>query len=254
MLYQLYIQPNKLPKDALLKPVVTKGMHSSLPECDYNLHKSNSTYFADLDIARTNLVSCILRKGIRMANERAKRHDMPSEKGVTVADTSASQDEVPAKGSYMIALGGVSCNFKREIKPYERFEIWTRVLAWDRKWIYLVSWVVKEGVVVPDEVALQSGHAVRKSRGARAGETEEERKQRWQKAVFATSVAKYVVKKGRLTIAPEKVFRDSDLLPLRAGEDHDAGAVDEKWNVDMIEEYRERGMKLVTAFGASTLR
>ena len=32
---------------------------------DYNFHKSNGTYFTDLDIARTHLVTAILRKGIR---------------------------------------------------------------------------------------------------------------------------------------------------------------------------------------------
>ena len=57
----------------------------------------------------------------------------------------------------MIALGAVTCHFKREIQPYERFEIWTRVLSWDRKWIYLLSHIVREGAVRPDDWALQPG-------------------------------------------------------------------------------------------------
>lgn len=252
MLYQLYIQPTPLPKDALFRPVVTTGLHSSLPECDYNLHKSNSTYFADLDISRTNLMTCILRKGIREAGQRARREDKPTESGVTLKDTSAANDAPPAKGRYMMALGGVSCNFKREIKPYERFEIWTRVLSWDKKWIYLVSWIVKEGVVKPDEWALQTGKRARGGKSRRdVGETEEVKRERWQKAVFATSVAKYVVKKGRMTIPPDTVFRNSALMPLRPGEDgYKKVEVDEKWTWDVVEQERLRGLKLIEEFGA----
>lgn len=33
------------------------------------------------------------------------------------------------------------------------------------------------------------------------------------KAIFASSISKYVVKKGRLTIAPEIILQRSDLLP-----------------------------------------
>jgi hypothetical protein len=41
-----------------------------MSEMDYNFHKSNSTYFTDLDIARTHLATAILRKGIRGVKEQ----------------------------------------------------------------------------------------------------------------------------------------------------------------------------------------
>lgn len=145
---------------------------------------------------------------------------------------------------FLVALGGVSCHFKRELKPNEEFEVWTRVLAWDRKWIYLVSHMVKAGAVVPDEYALgasrswservfggrrgRGGKGGKMGKGAKGGygegmmnggmngalkDLEREKKAEWQGAIFASSISKYVVKKGRLTIPPELVWQRSDLLP-----------------------------------------
>ncbi|OBT54284.1 hypothetical protein VE04_05725 [Pseudogymnoascus sp. 24MN13] len=58
-------------------------------------------------------------------------------------------DGKPAKGQWGIMLGGVHCSFKREIKPYEKYEMWSRMLAWDRKWLYVVTHFVKAGTARP---------------------------------------------------------------------------------------------------------
>ena len=71
-----------------------------------------------------------------------------------------------------VALGGVACSFKRQIDPYERFELETKVLAWDEKWVYLATRFL----------------------GAKGQHK-------------AQSVAQYVFKHGRVTIPPEKVLR-----------------------------------------------
>lgn len=39
------------------------------------------------------------------------------------------------RGRWSIMLGGVACSFKREIGIYEGYEMWSRILCWDRKWI-----------------------------------------------------------------------------------------------------------------------
>lgn len=128
------------------------------------------------------------------------------------------------KGRFSINLGAVSCHFKREIKPYERYEIWTRVLAWDRKWIYLVSHMVKPNAMPerlrpsytlqPWRNSPRQRNTEKPERSKKADITAKER-ERIAKAIFATSIAKYVVKKGRLTIAPERVLENSGLLPER---------------------------------------
>lgn len=107
-----------------------------------------------------------------------------------------------------MALGGVSCIFRKEIPPLARFEVWTRLLAWDDKWIYIVSHIVKRGSAKPSNYLLQNW---------RNGGKKKEKKEQQDKikSIYATSLAKYVCKKGRLTIAPEIVLRRSDLLPPR---------------------------------------
>jgi len=167
-------------------------------------------------------------------------------------------------------LGAVSCHFKREIKPYERYDIWTRVLSWDRKWIYLVSHFVKEGTVQPTDWSLQPWKKSAKRSRDKAGTStpggvgKEEKAgtgaassdERWKKAVFATSVAKYVIKKGRLTVSPEECWIRSDLLPVKPGAESavqeggeqstDAGA----WTWENVEAKRLEGMRYAEKFAA----
>lgn len=192
-------------------------MYTPLLECDYNGHKSNSTYFTDLDMARTQLVSCLLRKGIRAS--------------------------VFGSDGHMIAMGGISCHFRREIMPYARFDIWTRLLSWDRKWLYIVSHLVKPGVVIPDDWVLQPW---RTSTGKAKKEV---REAEWKNIIYATSISKYVVKRGRMTIPPEQVLKDSDLLPPQPEEGPEK-TQDPQWTWDLVEKERIRGLQIAEKFGA----
>jgi len=126
--------------------------HSPLYECDYNIHKSNSTYFSDLDESRTALVTRIY--------------------GPALSNNDRSLEQEGHKGRLAVILGSVHCSFHREIKPYERYEVRSRVLGWDRKWLVIGSWFVKR---------------------RKGGEV-----------VLASALSKYVVKKGRFTVSPER--------------------------------------------------
>ncbi len=125
------------------------------------------------------------------------------------------------KGVFTIMLGGVSCNFRREIKPYEGFEIWSRILTWDDKWIYVVGHFVRKGTLKPRGYTLQPWRKT-----GRQAETDniesnsttvnkEASTPKAHPAIYASAIAKYVWKKGRLTIPPERVLRASELLPPR---------------------------------------
>ena len=171
----------RTPKDKaglLFQPLITSTRSPAL-ECDYNLHKSNSTYFSDLDVARAHLLACLMRLGITEAGKKFKSQGY---------------------GSFGVILGGVACNFRREIKPYEVVDIYTRVLSWDRKWLYLVSYIVKKGTK-PKAYTLQPW-----KKGCKKAR---------KPAVCAVSVAKYVFKQGRMTIPPELVFQEARLLPMK---------------------------------------
>ena len=193
--YQIYLQPSTQRPKHLFAPMITSSFNT-LYDCDYNFHKSNSTYFQDLDVARAHLVGCIIRTGLARLNSG-------DEEGLP-------KDNIQYQGRYTIALGGVSCFFQRQIEPLQQFEIYTRVLSWDRKWIYIVSHIIKKGAIRPESYALQPW-----KRSKRRPDEVKKDEEDLSKHVFASSLARYVFKKGRLTINPEIVLERSRLLPPR---------------------------------------
>jgi hypothetical protein len=233
---------------AIFLPVVTSS-HSPLLECDYNLHKSNSTYFTDLDVNHTKLISNLFKDILR-----------PPRKEV-----GASKDT----GRLVIALGGVACTFRMEIKPYEKYEIWTRVLCWDEKWLYVVSHFVKPGAFKPVGHAAQDSGTLSLA-GLLYGNHVNNGTEILlnEKMIFATSMAKYVFKRGRMTVPPRSALAGSRLVP-------DAGSafggqtsldplfstveIEEvgnelckgskgKWTLAQVEEQNRRGLKIALHF------
>jgi hypothetical protein len=120
----------------------------------------------------------------------------------------------PVKGRWLIMLGGVACSFKREIGMYEGFEMWSRLLCWDRKWLYIVTHFVKKGAVKPSAYILEDGSwfgkGYKKVEGKGGKDVDE-------KAIFASAISKYVVKLGRLTVHPEVFLQASGMLPAKPG-------------------------------------
>lgn len=194
--FQIYRQPAQIPPKHLFAPLITQSYNTPY-DCDYNIHKSNSTYFADLDVSRAHHVSAIIRTGLARLN-KGDQEGLPD---------STKQ----AKGSYVVALGAVNCYFQRQIEPLQQFEIFTRVQSWDRKWLYVVSHIVKKGAIKPDSYVLQPWK--NRKKGGRAVVRKEE--EDLTKYIFATSLSRYVFKKGRLTINPEIILERSRLLPTR---------------------------------------
>ncbi len=114
-------------------------------------------------------------------------------------------------------LGAVSCSFKREIGMYQNYEMWSRLLCWDRKWIFVVTHFVKAGTVKPSSYILTDGSwwggkRYKDIKGERRGTDELD-----EKAIFASAISKYVVKFGRLTVHPEVLLEASGCLPTRPG-------------------------------------
>ncbi|KAL2841561.1 hypothetical protein BJY01DRAFT_236326 [Aspergillus pseudoustus] len=189
-----FFPKNKALTTATGKPThpifVPMSIQSRTPllETDYNLHKSNSTYFSDLDVSRTALVTRIYSPGVGLLSK-----ELDAE---VAAAARAEGKPVPPRKSIYIALGSVFCSFKREIKPYALYEVESRVLAWDQKWMYILSFFLAPPA-----------------------------KKGGKRVLYATAVSKYVVKKGRLTIAPERVLRKSGFLPERPEDEASTSAV-----------------------------
>lgn len=228
-------------------------------ETDYNMHKSNSTYFSDMDISRTHLFTALIRNSIKKNSRMygAKKTALNGAIGATEG----------TRGSHIIALGGVSCLFKREIKPYVKYEMWTRLLCWDQKWFYLVTHLVKPGYAKPSKWSLQPWR--KGGQGEKEDtKTKEEAEKELLGAVYATAIARYVVKRGRITVPPELVLADAGMVPqkpegwvyqgTKVADDSNDDATPKlgpepvdgtEWNWDIIEAERLRGLVVAQKFG-----
>jgi hypothetical protein len=115
-----------------------------------------------------------------------------------------------------MVLSGVQCVFHREIKPYQPYEVWSRILSWDEKWIYIVTHFVVRGAYRPEQFCLQDDTAERPSCPMEYdGAVTQEKKRR---SVFASAVSRYVFKQGRKTYPPERMLKECGLLPSTEAE------------------------------------
>ncbi|CAD6502912.1 BgTH12-02586 [Blumeria graminis f. sp. triticale] len=247
----------------IFQPIITTTQ-VPLMEIDFNIHKTNSSYFADVDIARAHLICTLFSVGIEHC------------RGGTGAYTGA---DVPF---FSCALGAVSCSFKRELKAYESYELWTRVLSWDEKWIYLITHFVRRGTVKPKDYTL---YPEQNPNAPELSETEGERHAEQQASldvlschpgVVATALSKCVFKSGRRTIPPAFMFKMSGILPPVSShkptesaencddsdsqhgscKSSDSGIAlnndDEESEIDRVEKERARGMEVAQCLGGNT--
>jgi acyl-CoA thioesterase FadM len=84
-------------------------------DCDLNFHLNGGRFVSFMDVARleligrTRLMGKLLRRGWRPV------------------------------------MGGCVVRYRRSILPFQRFDIRTRVIGWDEKWIYVEHIVEKDG-------------------------------------------------------------------------------------------------------------
>lgn len=90
---------------------MTKAQHIRLRvypnDLDSNFHMNNGRYLTIMDLGRLNL---ILRTGLW---------------------------RLVMKKKYAPVLGSAQMRFRLPLKPFQLFDLETRVLCWDEKWIYM---------------------------------------------------------------------------------------------------------------------
>jgi hypothetical protein len=218
----------------VFQPIITTST-AQLMEIDFNLHKTNSSYFSDVDIARSHLVCTLFSKAIEKM------------RGGTAAYTGSK------KPLFGLALGAVSCSFKRELRPYEKYEMWSKIIAWDEKWIYIVTHFVKQDVAKPKSYTLYPQQLLRRSQadisgtgGYQRGEQlavdndtkgTTSKEEQLGKHLYATALSKCVFKSGRKTVAPDAMLQMAGLLPPVDNVDQSGNSLDE------IEMQRQQGLK-----------
>ncbi|KZF20739.1 hypothetical protein L228DRAFT_178230 [Xylona heveae TC161] len=199
-----YIQPKKPSPSILFKTHILRSRSPAF-ECDYNIHKSNSTYFSDLDVSRTHVVASVLRHAIV---ETARLTELPDP-----SSSGASNSTIPAKGKFAIALGAVAAVFRAEIQPYQAYEIRSRVLTWDRKWVYIISHFVQARPRPTLLSKIFGGGGRRGSKSASSSSSSSSSAAEKPPKIYASAIGKYVLKRGRLTVPPELVLSKGGLLP-----------------------------------------
>ncbi|KAL0475998.1 hypothetical protein QR685DRAFT_568666 [Neurospora intermedia] len=249
ILHLLRRPPTPLTSNSLFHPSITSSYTSPL-ETDYNLHKSNSTYFADLDVSRSHLVTHLLGPAMSVVGDNAKNKLVLDPQGNVV------------KGSFGIGLGAVFCSFRREIPPLKGYEMWSRILSWDRKWLYIVTHYVVKGKVWPTSWDGRKFGPTR-PKLVRTEDGKEVEEKDFSKYVYATAISKYVFKLGRFTVHPSIVIEANGLLPERPGEGwrggetgtgtpEDLGEINEnsEWDWKRVEYERRKGMEYAQHFAA----
>lgn len=141
-------------------------------------------------------------------------------------------------GGFSLVLGSVFCSYRREVGMLQSYELWSRVLTWDRKWMYFVTHFVAKG----------------------KGKGEADRPER----IIATAISKYVFKLDRFTVHPSIILETSGLLPERPGAgwrggELEVGDINDEleltegggdWDWRRTELERRRGMQVAQKFAA----
>ncbi|KAF2019970.1 hypothetical protein BU24DRAFT_419575 [Aaosphaeria arxii CBS 175.79] len=197
--------------NCLFLPAITTS-HAPLLEIDFNMHKSNSTYLTDADNARIN---CAL---FLMGDELAL---------------------TPWSTKPRLVLGGTQCAFRKEIKAYKSYEMWTRLIAWDDKWLYAITHFVEKGKFKPVSYLHIENEEELEPLLALSAEQKAEHAETNRKAVFASVATRAVFKQGWQTVKPEEMFRRAGLLP------------DDEEGRERIEGIRKRNLAIFEAEGNS---
>ncbi|KAF6838551.1 hypothetical protein CPLU01_02352 [Colletotrichum plurivorum] len=210
------LRPATPPRPSMIfQPMITSSS-ADLAETDFNLHKTNSSYFSDADIARAHLMSTLFAPAIEHM------------RGGTGAYTGAGR---PLFG---LALGAVSCSFRREISPGRKFDMWTRIIAWDEKWFYVATHFVRAGAGCPGQSSLYPDKAPRDGPRPFKADTD----------LYATALGRCVFKSGRKTVSPGDMLRMAGLVPDEVGK---TAGLNEDIRDELrdVEENRQRGMNIV---------
>ena len=100
------------------------------------------------------------------------------------------------KGPFSVVLGSVHASFLKEIRAYERYQVRSRILGWDKKWILIGSVFVRAENETDRRRIKKDRERRAKMTGKRVEELAEEEHKLHdgrKELLMATCLSKYVV-------------------------------------------------------------
>lgn len=225
--------PARLPTSAAEAKVLVFGAHTTSPlgrrsanpvfslfsalarpravalDCDVNLHKSNSTFFADADVSRAAMLTRLFAPALVELGRRADLDCAGCRDGQEKSAPAAGRrlrKPVPAS----LLLASTQATFLRPVPPYGAYDVTTRVLGWDCAALWTVTYFSRPGSFSQYRSAGEDGGIVMGPAAMLADEGA-------RKATFALVVSRYVVRKGREKVCP-RVLVAAVLGDDKAGE------------------------------------
>lgn len=162
-----------------------------LLECDFfGYHKNNATYFTELDLCRTECTLNALHRYFKLA--------VMKKKSLTY-----------------IPLASICNHFMKETKPFENYEMRTKIVGWGDKWLWLITvFTVDEKIrVIEDRGGTDADKKSCHSQSYNVPENvpplylHQKEGDKIGKRIYCLSLGKLVFKAGRKTLQPWEVVK-----------------------------------------------
>lgn len=159
----LYLKSITIKKKSVSTPF-TRHSYCAPLECDiFGLHKNNASYFTELDLARTETVLYALHRYFRGRIQRNEKYAF-------------------------VPLASITNHFLKEIKPFQKYSIETKIVAWNDSSLLTISLFLIKAENTPSSKKFIYNN---------------------NKRVAAISIAKLVFKNGRQTVPPIEIITEA---------------------------------------------
>lgn len=162
-----------------------------LLECDFfGFHKNNVTYFTELDLCRTECTLNALHRYFKTCI-------------------------IKGENFAFIPLASICNHFLKEMKPFQNYEMHTKIVGWGDKWLWLITvFTVDEKIkVIENRGNDETQKQVSSSESNNVPENvpplylNHKEGDKFGKRVYCLSLGKLVFKKGRKTLQPWDVVQ-----------------------------------------------
>ncbi|OJJ05785.1 hypothetical protein ASPVEDRAFT_32141 [Aspergillus versicolor CBS 583.65] len=181
----------------------TTHSRATISDLGIALRKSNSTFFIDADISRAELLTTLFSEALA------------------------------GLGPANFLLESVQCKFLADIRPYAAYVVSSRVLAWNERSFYVVTYFLKPGADIPWDVEVLGGPQAVVDDG------------RYKDGVFSVMLSKHVFMAKKL-LSPREVLHRAGLLLLQGEGEKREGCDGDAMAAEAVEQAVQWGLEYVS--------